>query len=104
MILTLLGASAEDVQADYVLSQQAAGLLAAQMTFDQFHPNFEADARQQRIANWTPEKAVAGSLRHLEDEFGGVAGFLAHIGVTTEQLDALRRVLVEPPAAAAARL
>jgi protein tyrosine/serine phosphatase len=91
LALSVAGAAAEVVAADYTLSGErlAPGLEAelAKVSDDEQRAFF-------REHSMTPSEFMTGVLEHLEEQYGGVEAYLRRGGMTDDQLSALRERLV----------
>lgn len=90
LILSALGASDADVIADYAASDDE--LVAEYDRFKAANPDRVADV-DEGIAkrSWV----MGQTLDALRDAFGGAAAYLSLVGVTRDQLDAIRAKLLE---------
>jgi len=82
-LLHLAGVSAEDIAADYALSEERLrprheGWFAAAESEEELE-------RLQRIAQ-TPAESMIGVFEALDERYGGVAGYLRSAGVRDEEL------------------
>ena len=82
-LLQLAGVSAEDIAADYALSEERLrprheGWFAAAESDEELE-------RLQRIAQ-TPAGSMLGVFEALDERYGGVAGYLRSAGVSDEEL------------------
>jgi protein-tyrosine phosphatase len=82
-LLHLAGVSAEDIAADYALSEERLrprheGWFAAAESDEELE-------RLQRIAQ-TPAESMIGVFEALDERYGGVAGYLRSAGVSDEEL------------------
>ena len=86
-LLHLAGVSAEDIAADYALSEERLrprheGWFAAAESDEELE-------RLQRIAQ-TPAGSMLGVFEALDERYGGVAGYLRSAGVSDEELALVR--------------
>jgi len=90
LALSIAGVPENEIVADYFLTQERlAGWLAEQLADEpdtSLHPEM-IEFRDTRAESMT------AILRHLDDTYGGPEAYLRHGGLTTEDLDRLRKRL-----------
>lgn len=90
LALSIAGVPEDEIIADYFLTQERlAGWLAEQLADEpdaSLHPEM-IEFRDTRAESMT------AILRHLDDTYGGPEAYLRHGGLTTEDLDRLRKRL-----------
>ena len=91
-LLHLAGVSAEEIAADYALSEER--LRPRHDAWFEAAESEEELERLRRIAQ-TPAASMAGVLAELELRYGGVEGFLLQAGVTKAELSRARARLRE---------
>ncbi|WP_194899395.1 tyrosine-protein phosphatase [Catenulispora pinisilvae] len=79
MVLDLLGVGDKAIVADYLISNENLSKDRGDIIFE--HP--------------ISEELISGSLEHVRERFGSVAGYLAAHGVTDEEIAALRDGLLD---------
>lgn len=87
-LLSLAGASRDDIIADYALSD-----VFMRPLYDELMAKYSANPLAvQRIENsmWCPPETMAQTLDYLDDKFGGAGPYLLDAGVTAEELDRIR--------------
>jgi protein-tyrosine phosphatase len=94
IVLRLLGVSAEDVTADYALSQAAMQQLLASFT-DNSPQAAEALAKYPSAMLGADPSNMARFLDAVESECGSMAAFVASLGVANSTVDGLRAALLE---------
>ena len=109
LVLSVLGASHDDIMYDYMLSNAS---LRHNSEVNDMHmdaSNTTSDQRQTESSKSGEKKDMVGAMVYKEimqrtlkelDERGGSAKFLRSVVVTGLQLDSLRKVLVVPAAVA----
>ena len=92
LVLGIAGVPAETIAEDYGLT---ARFLHAR--YLEAHPDMSVEDytwQDYQRANCPPE-TMLGVLRHLDDRYGGVEGYVSAIGLTDEQIESLRDGLVK---------
>ena len=92
LVLGIVGVPDETIAEDFALT--------ARLTYDQYlktHPEVDADSyslqdHQDRVCR--PDTMLA-VLRTLEERYCGVVGYARNIGMSEEQIEALREAMVE---------
>ncbi len=94
LILSALGVSSDDIAADYART----GAYLHRHVHHFIRPSARMALSHDEMARVleTQAEAMEAFLEQLGREHGSVAGYLAHIGVTRAQTDALRATLLEP--------
>lgn len=97
LVLLVLGADRDEVVADYAASE---GRLAGEWTDRMVRRlrlmGVRPDARLRAMIGSSPAAVLRGELQWLDRERGGVAGYLASVGVGADDLDRLRATLLVP--------
>ena len=94
LLLGLAGVSTEIIAEDYALTARyllprdlnrraLAGVDAADITWQDY---------AQQIC---PADVMVGTLKHLEERYGGVEGYVRSAGLSPEQIETLRQAVVE---------
>ena len=93
LLLCIAGVPAETIAEDYGLSapylreRYLAELAPPELSPEEF-------TWQDYQAESCPPEAMLEMLEHLEDEYGGVQGYLRAVGLTQDQVESLRDALV----------
>lgn len=83
LLLSIAGVSREDIVADYNLSKPLEGNGPGD------NPNVPAYVYE------APKVAMENTLDWLEEKYGGPLGYLKHIGVTGEEIETIRKSMLE---------
>jgi protein-tyrosine phosphatase len=94
LLLSVANVPTSTIANDYALSEQYLRPLFT-MLRARLEPNGPDGQRLEWMALARPETMLA-TLAYLEDQYGGVNGYLRKIGVSDEQLARLRSLLTEP--------
>ena len=87
LLLRLAGVAHEDIGNDYALSaQNLAGTLGSWLDSA---PNEQERRRREKLSQ-TPAAAMQRVVAEIEEQYGGVAGYLAAAGVRPDQVERLR--------------
>ncbi len=92
LLLDLAGVSRAVIAEDYALSGECLKPLD-----DEWLENGPGDREQRArdVAHWKPRaEGMLDVLAHLDDRYGSVEGYLEHAGVTADDLERIRRRLV----------
>ena len=92
LLLGLAGVPDETIAEDYALT---ARFLVKKRLDDDPELARSGYTWQQYRREQCPPEAMLGTLDHLKERYGGVEGYLRTIGISAEQIDALRRALVK---------
>ncbi len=93
LLLGLAGVTDDLIAADYALTAR----YNIRSTFKPPEPDIRS--WQDYEAAYCPPVVMQEALVHLRQSYGGVPGFVQHIGVTEDQIDRLQRRLLEPETA-----
>lgn len=94
-LLTMADVPRETIIADYIASDQYAS--EALRHGEKIMEALGGDVIPQGAFEATPE-TMETLIKHLEDKYGSVMGYLEDIGITSADVEALKRKFVEPPA------
>ncbi|WP_460663192.1 tyrosine-protein phosphatase [Kribbella swartbergensis] len=90
LALSVAGVPEEEIVADYFLTQQRLAAWLAEQLADEPDASLHAEMIEFRD---TRAESMVAILRHLDEKYGGPEAYLRHGGLTTEDLDRLRRRL-----------
>jgi protein-tyrosine phosphatase len=93
LLLRLVGVTAEDIAADYALSDAYLQVQYEEMLSQKTDLQERAALAAQLTSK--PETMIA-TLAFIDERYGGTEAYLRTCGVTTEQLEHLKRRLKEP--------
>ena len=93
LLLGLAGVPAETIAEDYGLS---APYLLGRYLNEQAPPDVAASGYtwEDYQRDHCPPEAMRATLRHLDERYGGVEGYVREAGLTQEQIDGLRSAIV----------
>ena len=95
LVLDAVGVDREAIVADYALSGERLGRIRDHlMRLDTYREMKVVRANAGRSMTAEPE-SMRRLLAHVDERWGGAAGYLRHCGLTDTDLDALRKALVE---------
>lgn len=96
LLLGIAGVSPDTIAQDYALSDK--GLrqrFLAEGIPDGYHRLTQDDlARDREPDVLAPERAMALTISHLNDEYGGIESYVRHIGLGAEQIARLKTALL----------
>ena len=93
VVLALAGVPGQTIVDDYTMSAD----YLLQRSLDGRAPDFEASytSEEEYRKNCCPPEAMAGTLEHIDREYGGVEAYVLGSGVNPRHVEALRQALVE---------
>ena len=86
-LLGLAGVPAETIAADYGLT--------AKYSFDPDSENPDVQTEESYRNSFCPPATMSLLLDYLQDNYDGVEGFIRHVGLADEQVEALRTKMLE---------
>lgn len=94
LLLGLARVPEETIAADYHLT---APMLVKRYTEDGPPPGWSEDdlRRAERLDYLAPAETMQIALQHLGDSYGGVEGYVREIGLSSVQIESIRRLFVE---------
>ena len=93
LLLDLVGVPRDVIAADYAISEERLGVLAALEN----HPGTEEERAAAAVLARTLPETILDSLEHVDSQYGGVRGYLAACGLTAGEIHRLATRLVEVP-------
>jgi protein tyrosine/serine phosphatase len=90
LALSIAGVPEDEIVADYFLTQERLAPWLAEQLADELDTSLHPEMIEFRD---TRAESIIAILRHLDDTYGGPEAYLRHGGLTTEDLDRLRRRL-----------
>jgi HAD superfamily hydrolase (TIGR01509 family) len=93
LLLDLVGVPRDVIAADYAISEDRLGVLAALEN----HPGTEDERAAAAVLARTLPETILESLDHIDSQYGGVRGYLAACGLTAGEIHRLATRLVEVP-------
>ncbi|WP_158293087.1 MULTISPECIES: HAD-IA family hydrolase [Kribbella] len=93
LLLELVGVPRAVIAADYAMSEERLGVLAALEN----HPGTEEERAAAAVLARTLPETILDSLDHVDSQYGGVRAYLAACGLTAGEIHRLATRLVDVP-------